>query len=85
MQKEFDDISNKLYDEYELTKTDAENLGIKIENIGEAKKRLQEIRSKIKSLGSVNLAAIDEYKEVSESYDFLSGQIADVENSKAEL
>ena len=85
MLNELDEIVAKLYDEYELTKTDAENLGIKIENIGEAKKRLQEIRSKIKSLGSVNLAAIDEYKEVSERYDFLSGQIADVENSKAEL
>lgn len=85
MLNEFDEIVAKLYDEYELTKTDAENLGIKIENIGEAKKRLQEIRSKIKSLGSVNLAAIDEYKEVSERYEFLSGQIADVENSKAEL
>ena len=85
MLNELDEIVAKLYDEYELTKTDAENLGIKIENIGEAKKRLQEIRSKIKSLGSVNLAAIDEYKEVSERYEFLSGQIADVENSKAEL
>ncbi len=85
MLNELDEIVAKLYDEYELTKTDAENLGIKIENIGEAKKRLQEIRSKIKSLGSVNVAAIDEYKEVSERYEFLSGQIADVENSKAEL
>ena len=85
MLNELDEIVAKLYDEYELTKTDAENLGIKIENIGEAKKRLQEIRSKIKSLGSVNVSAIEEYKEVSERYEFLSGQIADVENSKAEL
>ena len=64
MLNELDEIVAKLYDEYELTKTDAENLGIKIENISEAKKRLQEIRSKIKSLGSVNVAAIEEYKEV---------------------
>jgi len=85
MLNELDEIIAKLYDEYELTKTDAENLGIKIENISEAKKRLSEIRSKIKSLGSVNLAAIEEYKEVSERYEFLSGQIADVENSKTEL
>ena len=85
MLNELDEIVAKLYDEYELTKTDAENLGIKIENISEAKKRLQEIRSKIKALGSVNVAAIEEYKEVNERYEFLSGQIADVENSKAEL
>ena len=85
MQKELDDISNKLYDEYELTRREAEELGIVIANVGEAKKRLAELRAKIKSLGSVNVSAIEEYKEVSERYEFMHLQVSDVEKSKAEL
>ena len=85
MQKEFDDISNKLYDEYELTRREAEELGIEIENIPEAKKRLNELKGKIRGLGNVNVSAIEEYKEVSERYSFMHGQVNDVEKSKAEL
>ena len=85
MVKEFDDIVRQLYDEYELTRSEAEAIGIKIENIAEARKTLAEIRSKIKALGSVNVAAIEEYKEVSERYEFMKAQVEDVENSRREL
>lgn len=85
MQKEFDDISNKLYDEYELTRREAEELNIVIENVPEAKRRLNELKGKIRSLGNVNVSAIEEYKEVSERYSFMYGQVNDVEKSKAEL
>ena len=85
MLAELDEIVAKLYDEYELTKSEAEQMNIKIENISEAKKRLSEIRSKIKGLGNVNVAAIEEYKEVKERYEFLSSQIEDVEKSRQEL
>ncbi len=85
MQKEFDDISNKLYDEYELTRREAEELGIVIEDVPEAKKRLNELKGKIRGLGNVNVSAIEEYKEVSERYSFMHGQVSDVEKSKAEL
>ncbi len=85
MQKEFDDISNKLYDEYELTRREAEELNIVIEDVPEAKRTLNELKSKIRSLGNVNVSAIEEYKEVSERYSFMHGQVSDVEKSKAEL
>lgn len=85
VQKEFDDISNKLYDEYELTRREAEELNIVIENVAESKKRLNEIKGKIRSLGNVNVSAIEEYREVSERYSFMFGQVSDVEKSKAEL
>ena len=45
MQKEFEDTINKLFDEYQLTREEAENLGIVIENIGEAQKKLSEIKA----------------------------------------
>ncbi|MGN1316258.1 MAG: chromosome segregation protein SMC [Acutalibacteraceae bacterium] len=85
MEKEFEDISNKLYDEYELTKREAEELDIVIEDIPTAKKRLNELKGKIRSLGNVNVSAIEEYKEVSERYSFMYTQVNDVEKSKGEL
>ncbi|MBQ8550214.1 MAG: chromosome segregation protein SMC, partial [Clostridia bacterium] len=85
MLRELDDVVKRLYDEYQLTRTEAEEMGIVIENVTEAKKTLAELKSKIRSLGHVNVAAIDEYKEVSERYNFLSEQVADVERSRAEL
>ncbi len=85
LQKDFDDIQNKLYDEYELTRREAEELNIEIPDIPEAKKRLNELKGKIRGLGNVNVSAIEEYKEVSERYSFMHGQVNDVEKSKAEL
>ena len=83
--RELDEVVKRLYDEYELTRSEAEALGIEIDNVSDAKKQLAEIKSKIRSLGNVNVAAIEEFKEVSERYNFLSAQIADVEKSRAEL
>lgn len=85
LQKEYDTIISRLWEEYELTRREAEQMGIQISDTGEALKRLNEIKLKIRTLGSVNLAAIEEYKEVSERYEFLMAQIQDVEHSKEEL
>ena len=85
MMREYDEVVRKLYDEYELTRSEAEQIGIEIENAAQAKKTLGEIRNKIRALGNVNVAAIEEYKEVSERYNFLSAQINDVEASRAQL
>ena len=85
MMREYDEVVRKLYDEYELTRSEAEQIGIEIENATQAKKTLGEIRNKIRALGNVNVSAIEEYKEVSERYNFLSAQINDVEASRAQL
>lgn len=85
MLKEYDDTINKLYDEYQLTRREAEQLGIVIEEPHKAQRRLGELKGQIRSLGSVNVGAIEEYKEVGERYEFMSAQVGDVEKSKAEL
>jgi chromosome segregation protein len=85
LQKQYDGIISKLWEEYELTKRQAEEISIEIENVTTAQKRLNEIKSGIRSLGSVNVSAIEEYKEVSERYEFLSTQVNDVEKSKSEI
>ena len=85
LQKQYDDIISKLWEEYELTRREAEQTVKPLEDVAAARKRLNELKSKIKSLGSVNVGAIEEYKEVSERYEFLSAQVSDVEKSRSEI
>lgn len=85
MRNEYDNLTSKLYDEYQLTRREAAALEIEIDDYSLAAKRLAELKSQIRALGSVNVSAIEEYKEVSERYEFLSWQINDVETSRAEL
>ena len=85
LQKEYDEIISRLWEEYELTRRQAEETVGRIEEPGKAQKRLNELKSKIKSLGTVNVAAIEEYQEVSERYLFMQEQVGDVEKSREEL
>ncbi len=85
MQRELETAQNKLYDEYQLTLREATEMDIVLEDIPKAQRTLQEIKNKIRALGSVNVGAVEEYKEVSERYEYMSVQIGDIEKSKEEL
>lgn len=85
LEKELNDIEKKLFDEYSLTRREAEESAPEIESVTAAQKRLSELKHKIKALGNVNVGAIEEYKEVQSRYEFLSSQVNDVEKSKKEL
>ncbi len=85
MKSEYDATVARLWDEYELSKTQAAEIAVPMEDAAAAGRRLTELRGKIKALGSVNLGAIEEYKEVSERYTFMKAQVEDIERSKAEL
>lgn len=82
---ELDETISKLYDEYQLTLREASQESEKTDDPVGSKRRLGEIKNRIRALGSVNVSAIDEYKEVSERYEFMSSQLSDVERSKQEL
>lgn len=85
LKKQYDDITAKLWEEYELTRREAEQLVKPLDDSAAGRKRLNELKGKIKALGSVNVGAIEEYKEVSERYKFLSEQVSDVEKSRNEI
>lgn len=53
--------------------------------VTELRDQLSELRNKLKDLGSVNLMAPEEYKEVKERYDFLAGQMADLQKARDDL
>ena len=80
-----DGAISRLWDDYELTLETAEEAKIDIEDEKAASERASELKSKIKSLGSVNIDAIEEYKTVKERFEFLSAQKTDLENAKSNL
>ena len=82
---ERDALVAKLYDEYELTQSAAEDIAERIEDLAAANRRLSELRGRIKALGSVNVDAIEEYQEVATRHGELTRQLTDVERAKAEL
>ena len=85
MVREYDDVVRRLFDEYELTRSEAEQRVERIENLTEAKRSLGEVKNKIRALGNVNVSAIEEYKEVSERYEFMTAQMEDIQKSRREL
>lgn len=86
-QEEADDkIVNYIWEEYELTYSYAlpfkdENLT----NLSSIKRQIQTLKMQIKSLGDVNVNAIEEYKQVSERYTFLKEQHDDLIESENAL
>ena len=82
---ELNDTNTKLWEEYQLTDTEARALCVPFESLTELRRQVAETRGRIRALGNVNVGAIDEYKEVRERYDFLKAQVTDVEKAKAEL
>ena len=78
-------ILDKLWDNYELSRTAAETLRQPIENMSKASRRIAELRRGIGALGTPNLGAIDEFTRVNTRYTFLTGQRDDILKAKREL
>lgn len=85
VKEDIDRDTNRLWEEYEITPNNANDKYKKPDNVAVATKNVNEIRSKIKDLGSVNVDSIDEYKEVSKRYDFMCEQRLDIENTMCKL
>ena len=80
-----DNYLNTLNEEYELTYEKArDNYSLEV-SVEEARSLVSTYKNNIKRLGMVNLAAIDEYKRVSERYEFLTSQRNDLVNAKETL
>ena len=82
---ELNTTASKLWDEYQLTESEAEAFCVEFSNVADLRRQVAEVRNQIRALGNVNVGAIEEYKEIKERYDFLKAQVTDVEKSKNEL
>ena len=84
-ESEYDATAAKLWDEYQLTVSQAEELCVEFDSLPALRAQVADLRNQIRALGNVNVSAIEEYQEVRERYDALSAQVADVEGSRNEL
>lgn len=82
---EMKSIQDRMWDEYELTYSNAVELKKEIENISEAQRNISEYRAQIKALGPVNVSSIDEYIKTKERFEFMSVQKNDMELAKDKL
>ena len=78
-------LLDKLWERYSLSHSDAQEQRIQLESVPKATRRIAELNREIKSLGTPNLGAIDEFQRVNERYTYLSDQRTDVEKAKEEL
>ena len=74
-----DDLTNYMWEEYEMTYSTALNLksddGM---TLAALKKEITAAKGRIKALGDVNVNSIEDYKEISERYEFLKTQHDDI-------
>jgi len=88
LRSEYDKLSSKLWDDHELTRNQAMELGyeeITAEMRPEIARIQTECRNKLRAIGHVDLDAVNKYKEVKERYDYMDKQIRDLNASKLEL
>ena len=90
---EMESLKNRMWDEYEMTTSKAKEilevseeqvLLVKAEN-PDLRKFAQKLKVEIKNMGPINVAAIEEYAEVKERYEFLTTQKNDIEITKTRL
>ncbi len=85
-QQKLDEETEYIWNEYELSISGAKEFyDDTLGSLNEIKQSLAEIKRKIKSLGPVNVQAIEEYKEVSERYGFMKQQYDDLVASEASI
>ena len=84
-ESEYDQTVAKLWDEYQLSVSQAEALCVEFDSLPALRAQVADLRGKIRALGSVNVSAIEEYKGVKARYDALVTQVTDVEESRNEL
>lgn len=84
LEQDIEEIINKMWEEYEITPNNAGDFE-KPTNVSETTKRVNSLRNQIKNLGSINVDAIEEYKQTKQRYDFMCEQRLDLENSIEKL
>jgi len=83
MEKE--NLYTKLNEELDLTLAEAKEIAVDVDDVNEFKESISSLKKKVSALGVVNLAAIEEYEEIKEKYEFMFTQEQDLEKAKAEL
>ena len=78
-------ILDRLWEHYELSHSDAQMQRIELESVPKATRRIGELNREIKTLGTINIGAIEEFDRVNTRYTYLTEQRNDVESAKGNL
>ena len=78
-------IFNRIWEEYEITLSQAKKLYDNTLDVSDIPKKIRQLKNDIKDLGSVNVNAIEEYKEVKERFEFLTSQRNDIKEAENNL
>ena len=75
-------LQSQLTDQYQISYTEALEKAHELENLNLAEQEVQDLEKAIRSLGPVNLDAIEQYEEVHSRLDFLNSQRDDILSAK---
>ena len=75
-------LQAQLTDQYQISYTEALEKAHELENLNLAEQEVKDLEKAIRSLGPVNLEAIDQYEEVHNRLDFLNSQRDDILSAK---
>lgn len=75
-------LQAQLTDQYQISYTEALEKAHELENLTLAEQEVKDLEKAIRSLGPVNLDAIDQYEEVHNRLDFLNSQRDDILSAK---
>ena len=78
-------LDSRLWDSYELTRSQAKALAVPVENRTEAEKELEKYKRQIRALGTIYPGAVREYQALCSKYEFMDGQKKDAELSRNEI
>ncbi|NLG24767.1 MAG: hypothetical protein GX558_05385, partial [Clostridiales bacterium] len=82
---EFKQLTDRIWEDYELTYAGAEVFRLPDFKLGEADRRIAELRQKIRALGAVNVGAVDEYRAISDRHEQLCAQRDDLTKAQIDL
>ncbi|AAK79717.1 chromosome segregation protein [Clostridium acetobutylicum] len=85
IETESENLYERLNSDFKLTYSEAAEFKEEIEEMISYKKKIDELKREINKMGVVNVASIEEYKEVKEKYTFMNSQKEDLDNAKDEL
>ena len=82
---DLENLQNRVWEEYQMTYADAKQVAVQDFDIKEGSSEAQEVKRQIQKLGTVNLAAIEDVKTISERYEELAHQRDDMTKAKNDL
>ena len=85
LENEFKTLTDRIWEDYELTYAGAEEFRDEGFKLAESEKRIAAIRGRIREMGAVNVGAVDEYRQTQARYDELSSQRDDLIRAQLDL